>query len=413
MPKKIPSKYISARQDHLIKSLPNNSALVISSGDLKYRNPDVAYPFRPDSDFFYLTGLTEPNSFVILGRNDSTNYKILIIFNPSSHQKQWSDTWSLSLDSPQLDGYFVYSWQEKEVVLSQLKKIGLKFFCLEHAQSELTPFFHSLNVGSSFRCVLDRLRVIKDDHELDCMTDAANHSSLSFVKILEQPFGKFSYESDIAAFWHNYAYVHQLEQAYNPIIAGGQRACTLHYQNNKVKFDLNSHPAVLMDAGYESQYYASDITRMILLARPCSSWSEIYHLVYEVQRQVVGAVKPGITLKDLQELTCDLFLENLKSGGFFPKSASKVDLKKCYMHSIGHHLGLDVHDCPSVGKDQPLQESMVITIEPGLYFNHPDFYQEPWSNIGIRIEDDILVTKEGCKELSNVPSCLDELLAHV
>ena len=413
MPTKILSKYIAQRQDRLIKSLPNNSALVLLSGTQKYRNPDVAYSFRPDSDFYYLTGLTEPNSFVVLGRKDSTIYKILIIFHPTPHQKQWNDTWNLALDSPELDSYFVYSWQDNQIVLSNLKKTGLNFYCLEHAYSELSPFFSNLLINANYRSILDKLRVIKDQYEIDCIVDAAKHSSLSFLNILEQPFGSFNSESDIAALWYHYAYTYQLEQAYNPIIAGGDRACILHYQNNKIKLDASSHPAVLMDAGYQSQYYASDITRMILLARPDNSWSELYHLVFEVQRKVIEAVKPGVTLKDLQELTCELFISYLISGGFFSKSASIDDLKKCYMHSVGHHLGLDVHDCRTVSKDQPLKESMVITIEPGLYFNHPDFCQEPWANVGIRIEDDLLVTKDGCRELTTVPARLNELVSHV
>ena len=413
MPFEIPSTTFAHRQDALLKEIPKNSALVISSGNLQYRNQDVAYPFRPDSDFFYLTGLEEPNSVFILGSNESQVYKILLIYNPSAQQKQWCDTWTLSLDHPSLAPYDVFSWQQIDSFKTALKKLNLKYHCLSQSAKELQSIIENLHIQDSFRETLDQQRLLKDDHELALMSEAAKHSSISFVNILEQPFGSFQNESDIASMWYQYALSNQIEQAYNPIIAGSHRACTLHYQNNRQSFDLKNIPAVLMDAGYEYRYYASDITRMILLAKPSQIWLELYEIVLSTQEKIIESVREGVSLIELQEQTCHLFFTELKSGGFLSKTAQMHELKKCYMHSVSHQLGLDVHDCSSINKKSPLKESMVITIEPGLYFNHPDFENEPWYNIGLRIEDDILVTRNGPKVLTTVPKRIDELYANL
>ena len=404
---------IIGRQNKLIEKLKNNTAVVLFAGNILYRNADVPYPFRAQSDYYYFTGLSEPNSFLVLGRKDNTVYRILVIYEPTFKQRQWSSQWSLTATSPQLSPYDVYSWQDSDTVFSVLKKLAFQYISSCNIQPLLSDFIDVISVDSCVREKIDELRVIKDSYERECIETALSHTASSLNRLLESPYGSFQSESDIAALWHHYGYAHQLGQAYQPIIAGGKRACTLHYQDNTAKLKANQDCAVLMDAGYEYNYYASDITRMIFLAQPESYWLDLYQIVLRVQNQVIQQVKPGATLKELQKLTFDLFLKELKAESFFKSSANYDDLRKCYMHGIGHHLGLDVHDCPSVSKERVLEEGMVITIEPGLYFNHELFQREPWYNVGIRIEDDILITANGMRNLTHIPKSPEEIFSHV
>lgn len=403
------------RQERLAENLQVGQGLVVASGLPKRRNHDVEYPFRPSSNYYYLTGLNEPHSFVLISRLSSGIHRLLVLFNPDNHQRQWSCQHQLTIEQTSAWQYDnVLSWQDCAAVSHFIKGLNLDIFFLEEEHlGDLDQFELFPVLSSSLKSRLELMRAVKDDVEIHAMKMAQSHSATVFNELLQQPFGSYLAENHIAAKWFHYATEQCLENAYGPIIAGGSRACTLHYQKNNKPLHALKDRAVLMDAGYEYQYYASDITRMIPLSHPPSWWQEIYQIVLDTQKKVIGHLLPGVSLSQLQELTQEFFLDDLQSGGFLPKLADKKQLRCCYMHSVGHHLGLDVHDCSSLSKDIPLVEGMCITVEPGLYFNHEMFADKPWFELGIRLEDNLIVSPKEAINITFVAKELSEILKNV
>ena len=413
---KINIKTLRERQNFLLSQLEPNCALVFFSGIAKIRNFDCDYSFRVDSDFYYLTGIEEANALLYLFCTPQGEHKkFLVIFNPTSLQRQWSSEHKLQISTLSSD-YFdlydaVFSWQEKEKTQQALNFSPKHIYCLTPRDKNLPEeFFPDLKLHTSLREQLSLKRALKDQDELKLMKIAQSHTSQSFKKIMSHPYGYFKSEKHIASHWYSYGIEHGLEQAYGPIIASGSDACTLHYQDNNKDFHLDNPDVVLMDAGYEYEYYASDITRMIFLQKPSTAFQELYEIVLKTQEKMIEHVCPGKTLSEIQGLTKEYLLKELKLLGALPEKATLHDLKDAYMHGIGHHLGLDVHDAQRLNQKTLLKPSMVLTIEPGLYFNHQRFENTPWYNIGIRLEDNILVTSQGFENLSDIPKKLSDLL---
>lgn len=400
------------RQEQFFDHIPEGVGVVIPSGKTAYRNADVAYPFRVSSDFFYLTGLTDPDSFLILGKHSGQLIRALVLYDPSVNELQWSDQWSLTLDLEELSCYQLYSLKQESTLTAALQKLGLRFHCLQEPDQSYTKYFSDLSVHHELRVILDRMRVKKDPFELSCLQTALDHTqhSLSAIATAAREEG-FTNEAQIASLWSAYGLKHHLGYAYEPIIAGGQRSCILHYQKNQAS--LTEDYAVLIDAGYEYCHYASDLTRMLLLKQPPPLWQDLYAVVHQVQQEVIALLAPGQTFLQLQEYTSKRLLEELQALKVLPSSALLSELKLCYMHGIGHFLGLDVHDAAALSKETIFEPSMTLTIEPGLYFNHPVFEESPVYGIGIRLEDNVVLTEKGYKNLTTLPSSLESVLSYV
>jgi Xaa-Pro aminopeptidase len=201
------------------------------------------------------------------------------------------------------------------------------------------------------------------------------------------------------------------DQAYPSIVAGGANATCLHYGENNMAVDKDG--MVLIDAGASWNYYAADITRTFSRKRKFTGDQKaVYEAVLDTQKKTVDAVKPGISIKELQELSCELLTEHLIDLKLLKCSREEALEKKHYSefypHYIGHHLGLDVHDCDGVSREErgrdenfKLEAGMAITIEPGIYIQTDNSsVSKNWLGIGVRIEDDIVVTETGCENLT-------------
>ena len=251
------------------------------------------------------------------------------------------------------------------------------------------------------------MRLIKSKYEISLMKKSAKISVDAHKRIFEncKP-GVFEYqiEADII---HEFG-KHGAVPAYTSIVASGQNACTLHYISNRDK--MKSGQLLLTDAGCENEMYAADITRTIPVSGEYSKeQKEIYELVLEVQKNAINSIKPGQTFEGLQSDAIKGLTKGLKKLGLLKGRVDQLikseAYKDFYMHGIGHWLGMDVHDVGSYmdqkGKSRKFENGMVLTIEPGIYIskknkNVPTEYR----GIGIRIEDDVLVTKSGCDVLT-------------
>ena len=255
--------------------------------------------------------------------------------------------------------------------------------------------------------LVHEMRLIKSKYEISLMKKSAKISVDAHKRIFEncKP-GVFEYqiEADII---HEFG-KHGAVPAYTSIVASGQNACTLHYISNRDK--MKSGQLLLTDAGCENEMYAADITRTIPVSGEYSKeQKEIYELVLEVQKNAINSIKPGQTFEGLQSDAIKGLTKGLKKLGLLKGRVDQLikseAYKDFYMHGIGHWLGMDVHDVGSYmdqkGKSRKFENGMVLTIEPGIYIskknkNVPTEYR----GIGIRIEDDVLVTKSGCDVLT-------------
>ena len=385
-----------------------NAALIVSAGQLILRNGDVYHPFRVSSDFYYLTGLEEPDLVAIFIKQEYSIKKILIILDPPEIKRKWDSSWILRKNSFEIQSYDkVVSWDEElkiQEIMQEASQYSIGLIGFDHSKIS-SDFFAQSNILNVLP-ILAELRLEKSSEEIEIMRNINQLSSSIYQKMYQQPKGKWVNEADIEGFWLSEGRSLGLQfQAYPPIIAGGERACCLHYHHNNKS--LENKNIVLIDAGYELNNYASDITRMLFLKKPEGLLKALYDLVLETQESIISSIMPGVTLLTLQEKTKILLAQGLLDLNLAQGSLEKVlqeDLPKYYPHSIGHHLGLDVHDGIGVIglKDKPLKKNMMITVEPGLYFE-----EYGW---GIRIEDNILVTSSGFENITTAPKKLDDIL---
>ena len=404
--------YIS-KQKIIIDQCVDNSVFILCSGDLSVRNGDSFYPFRVHSDFFYLTGLAEPRMCLILKKHHGQLTRILIILDPPLNKRLWDSAWQLTKQSSVLNEYdYVYSWEDTCALHDLAKNINehMKLYHQGLSVDALT-FFGAIPFAIDFmRNVIAELRLVKLSQEILLIEKACEYSSAVYTKIYETDRRLWTNEAVIEGFWvYEVKKRGALFQAYPPIIAGGERACCLHYQLNN--HCLKKEGMVLIDAGFEYNHYASDITRMLFLKKPTSLQLELYQLLLTIQQEIIAMIKPGVTFAQLQRYTQEKMAQGLALLNIFPGSAEKIlekDLPYCYMHSVGHHLGLDVHDGQGLMllKERAFAAGMVLTIEPGFYFSPMHFPDHLLSGVGMRIEDDILVQADGYRVLTTAPKQL-------
>ena len=276
---------------------------------------------------------------------------------------------------------------------------------------------HQANIDiKNFSNELGMMRLIKDEHELSLMRKSCEIAAKAHKKALMN-IKKGMSEFDIESLYLNYFREGGSNfPSYTPIVAGGSNACILHYiENNKT---IKESDLVLVDAGCEYNYYASDITRTFPISGKFSAEQKaIYEVVLEAHKKSTEAIVVGNSCMNPQKTSEEVISQGLKDLGFLKEPLEEILEKKLfrefYYHKIGHWIGLDVHDdSPYTYKDEEIKfkENMIMTIEPGIYINESAPVDSKWKGIGIRIEDDILATNKGPINLTNeVPSRSDEI----
>jgi Xaa-Pro aminopeptidase len=421
-----------------IDQMEPNSVAVIPAAHEATRSYDTEYRFRQDSDFWYLTGFPEPDAIAVIdpsnkkapytlyvrprdpemetwfGRREGTegamkNYGVNAAFNIdrfaadlpkllNGHEKLY---YRFSVDKA-LDLQILQYFTEQRVR-------RLKTAYPPHTIIDPTP-------------IIGEMRLHKSNDEVDMMQTAATISAEAHILAMKKTkpgMNEFQVESLIESYMRDRG---ATGIAYNSIIGGGENATILHYvENNR---PLKDGDLILIDAGAEYNGYAADITRTFPInGKFTQPQREVYDVVLDVQQQCIEATKTGNTVKKRQELSIELLTEGMKKLGLLKGKTSdlikKKEYMKYYMHGVGHYLGLDVHDAGRYFVDQqaknsrPFAPGMVLTVEPGLYIP-PDDKSAPakYRGIGVRIEDDVLVTEDGNRNLtSKVPKDPDEIEA--
>ena len=257
----------------------------------------------------------------------------------------------------------------------------------------------------SMEKVLHELRLIKDKTEINLIKKAVDISIKAHTEAM-QTIKNYEYEYQVSSIFDSIFSYYNCQHAYSPIVASGKNACILHYSNNQDK--LAKKGIILIDAGCEYKGYASDITRSFPVSGKFNSYQkEIYNLVLFSQQKAIATIKPDVSINKPHLVVIDTLTQGLIDLGLLKGSLSenieKENYKKFYMHGTGHFIGLDVHDVGRYklyGKWRKFKTNMLTTIEPGIYIRPCKSIDKKWWNIGIRIEDDILLTSKGYENLS-------------
>ena len=406
----LPKEEFGERRTRVFTQMQPNSALLLFSEIEKRRNNDCTYPFRQDSYFWYLTGFNEPNAALLLLKTEQAE-KAIIFLRP---RDPLLETWNgrrlgVERAPQQLNVNEAYSIEEFATVLPKiLKNLTALYYVPEiHTWGDklVTESAVSFSEILDWRPMLSEMRLIKSPNEIRLMQQAGQITALGHIKAMQttRP-NRFEYEieSDIL---HEFNRHCARFPSYNSIVAGGNNACILHYTENDRP--LNDGDLVLIDAGCEFAMYAGDITRTFPVNGKFSQpQREIYELVLKAQKRAIELLVPGNSIKQANDEVIRIKTQGLVDLGILKGDVDTLieqqAYRQFYMHGLGHWLGLDVHDVGSYGQDKQriLEIGMVITVEPGIYISEDADVPEQYKGIGVRIEDNLLMTEYGNKILT-------------
>lgn len=424
-----------AQLKKFIESIGPDSIAIIPAAHEATRSYDTEYKFRQDSDFAYLTGFPEPDAIAVIDPSSKKPYTLYVrprdpemetwfgrregvegaVKNHKADRALPIEKFAAELGKL-IDGHdkLYYRFGVDEKLDLQI----LQYLSTQRQRRLKSPYPPHTIVDPTI--LIHEMRLHKTPKEVEFMQKAATISAEAHILAMQKTkpgMNEFQVESLIEAYMRDNG---ASGVAYNSIIGGGENATILHYvENNR---PLKDGDLLLVDAGAEYQGYAADITRTFPVnGKYSQAQRDVYDVVLDVQLQCIEATKTGNTVMKRQELSIELLTEGMKKLGLLKGKTKELIKKKAfmkyYMHGVGHYLGMDVHDAGRYFTDQaaknsrPFAPGMVLTVEPGLYIP-PDDKSAPakYRGIGIRIEDDVLVTKDGNRNLtSKVPKDPEEI----
>ena len=397
------AEFFRANRQTLRKLHTNDYPIVITANGLLQRGADSPYAFRQDANFWYVTGVSEPDFVLVI--EESSDYLIL----PERTDAQNMFDGELSADEVQktsgveavLDN--TAGWNRLKKVLQSNKYVAtiaappayVKAYgmytnparaSLMSRLQAIAPDIKITDISPQFV----RMRMVKQPQEVSAIQQAITITKESLEHaITVNKRSEYTYEYEIEAnITRGFRMRGSLGHAFDPIVASGRNATTIHYVANNGKLSANS--LVVIDIGAEYDQYAADITRTIALGEPTERQQQVYAAVLKVQQHAYDLLKPGVLLRDYEKQVEQYMAEVLQDLGLIQGSESK-QVRMYYPHAASHHLGLNVHDVADY--EVPLEENMIITVEPGIYI--------PEEDLGVRIEDDVRITKEGIEVLSS------------
>lgn len=449
------------RRAQLAAQLGDGGVAIIPTAPERARNRDSDFPYRHDSYFYYLTGFTEPNAWLVL---DATGRSTLFC-QPKDLEREIWDGYRLGPDAAvsSLGVQAAHSVKELDAQLPKLLEnqhtVWYPFATHKGLETQVDGWLKSVRARVRFGVVcpaqqrdvcgpLDEMRLIKDAHEQDIMRRAAHISAQAHVRAMQTSARMLRAGQDVREYHLDAELLHEFRQhgsqfpAYTSIVAAGANACVLHYRADAAP--VRAGELVLIDAGCELDGYTSDITRTFPAnGQFTGPQRDLYNLVLASQDAAVAATREGARFNDPHDATVKVLSQGLLDLGLLSKNkhgnAQDVIEKRAYftyyMHRTSHWLGMDVHDCGSYvepselgntsARQDPLsgetitnrpsrilRSGMVLTIEPGLYVRPSDEAPEAFWNLGIRIEDDAIVQASGCELITRgVPVVADEIEA--
>lgn len=410
---KMPVEFHQRKRRSLLQALPPGTIAIITSSFPAWKSHDQFFPFRQDSNFYYLTGLQAVTPAMLILTTDAFlgSHEWLLFPRPDSHKARWEGGVETDERIKAATGVETLAyWDEFELrfgrLFSSSKTVLLNTPELDfsplihpthHIREKLTRSFPHIQPGS-VNSYVHRLRQFKDNEELDQLRSAISVTASGIRHMVElAPIVDYEYELE-AGFLHE-IHRHGIRNlGYEPIIAAGNNANILHYTANNSLIGEND--CILADVGAEVGGYSADVTRVFPKNHFTDRQAAIYEAVLRVNEAVIRAVRPGIIYQSLNDLAKDLLTEEALKLNLIGKPS---EITNVYMHRVTHFLGLDVHDMGNY--QQTLEPGMVITIEPGLYVDS--------EHTGVRIEDDVLVTASGCEVLtSSIPKSSDHFRRH-
>ena len=427
-------KVFENRRKELINQIGENDIVIVSTETVKSRNGDVDYQFRPDSDFYYLSGFAEPEAVLVISPNRSQGQYVLFCRERDAQREMWDgrrqglegavENFAADDAFPIEDIHEILPgmMEEKERVyttvgrfpefdaqlLSWMNKIKEDARRGTHAPYEFVDLNH----------ILHEQRLIKRKDEVALMRKAGKMSALGHkraMQVCRPGMYEFQVQAEMECEFRKGGSHYN---AYPSIVAGGENSCILHYTENQSQ--LNDGDLLLIDAGAEFQCYASDISRTFPVNGKFSAEQKaLYEIVLAAQEAAFDKCQQGISWNEPHEAAVSIIAQGLLDEGLLTGSLEQVidtgSFRQFYMHRTGHWLGMDVHDVGDYKVDEAwrdLEPGMVFTVEPGIYVSPADNVESRWHNIGIRVEDNVLIQKDGFENLTaSAPKSIDDIEA--
>lgn len=395
------------RRKELFNNLKNNSIAILHSGYSQFKTADASYPFVVNNNFYYMTGIDQIDVTLIIGKFNDNYKELLFIDEIDEVMAKWVGKTLSKDEASEISGidktsilyndafnrvlgsflqptrHFVDVADNVYLDLEKRSQELYNTFALVLAKS-LKENYPSANIENLYQLVL-RQRMVKCDEEIDIMKKSIATTKRAIYNVMNH--AKTLKNEAVAEAYHDFVLLSEAKiNSFGNIIASGKNATILHYEDNNNLIEDDS--LLLMDVGCYTNHYSSDISRTFPVSGKFTNrQKEVYEVVLDCNKKCIEFAKDGMSWKELNDYAKKLLAEGCKKLGLISEDS---ELSKYYYHSIGHSLGLDVHD-PSID-NLGLLEGMVITIEPGLYIEE--------EGIGIRIEDNILITKDKAVNLS-------------
>lgn len=422
------------RREELMNMMGPGSLAVLPAAPERIRNRDTQYPYRQDSDFYYLTGFPEPEAVLVLMPGRPQGQYILFCRERDPAREVWDGTRAgqegAVRDYGADDAFPIDDIDEILPGLIEGREklyytmgVDLEFdqrviSWVNHVRQQARSGARAPGEFVSLQHLLHEMRLIKSKAEIAVMRRAAQISAAAHrraMQVCRPGMMEYEIEAEFQAIFRR----HNGWPAYTPIVGGGANACILHYiENNK---PLKDGDLLLIDAGVEIDCYASDITRTFPVnGRFSAEQRAVYEIVLAAQEAAIAAIAPGRHWNEFHDAATRVLTEGLISLGIIQgpleQALAEERYRPFFMHRTGHWLGMDVHDVGDYkidGEWRLLEPGMVVTVEPGLYIAAgSEGVDRRWWNIGVRIEDDVLVTRDGCEVLTvDVPKRVDEIEA--
>ncbi len=392
--------HYTKRRQSVSKQMVSNSVFVVFSGHLIKKSADAHYPFEVNRNFYYLTGIDEPEAVLVLIKQHNQIKQTLFIRDINPLMEKWNGKYITKENAQEISGvdhvFFNSSFESFMQRTFTRSSISMVYVDNERINEHDIPSVGEryantitnkwmLQVSNAYPLITS-LRAIKDEHEIEKIKQSIAITNQAFLAMLKSArSGKYEYE--LQAEFEHVLKINNVKPSFDMIVAASDRACILHYVTNNHMIEENA--LVLTDMGASKDYYCADITRTFPSDGKFSTQQkELMNVVLESLDLVIKAAQPHVTLAQLNQIVVSHYQKRLLELGYIKNVEEVSDV---YYHGVSHFLGLDTHDVGQV-EGMPLQAGHVITVEPGLYIES--------LKIGIRIEDNILISEEGCVNLS-------------
>lgn len=390
-------EFYKNNRSKVLESIDDNSLLILFAGKAPKKTADEKYPFTPNRNFYYLTGIDEENHILVLSKINGKTNEYLFIKEVDTTAEKWEGKTIRKEEVSQIcmieDVKYLGEFNNfiEKVVLNK-EEINI-YLDLETGNTaykyvnEIKHKYYNINIKNAFK-IIGNLRLIKTDEEVSRIRKAID-ITIEGVKELMRNSKSEIKEYELEAYFDFICKKNGVKDfAFKTIAAAGKNATVLHYVTNDS--ELKDGDLILFDLGAQYKYYNGDISRTFPInGKFTERQKEVYNAVLRVNEKVIKEMKPGVKFVDLNKKAKDWISEECISLGLMTE---KDDVSKFYYHSIGHSLGMDTHDIELENRDVTFEPGMIYTVEPGIYIEN--------EGIGIRIEDDVLITEDGNEVLT-------------